>query len=365
MIYQDTQYSNNFCTEITERCLQNIATNTSFNLVAMPGVGVTFFMRHLAGKSRDRFVFINSYEMHDFTRQEFFQQLARKLDVVDPNPDVATIAGALKDVVSSGQKIVLVLNRFDRLGSLVDQTMFDNFRYLRDVDRSKIVIIFMSARPLVEELDAGTKDVLGLVMATTYFPLYSSAELQEINSGTGNALLEAKALELAAGHHTLAQILHRCQNLDNALSDPMVELVVRDIFLSLDANRRRILELVATKSAPVDDPLLIHAGYVVQEEESRVFTPLLHEFIQRQNTQHLPVKEQRLFNLLKRHAGQLVTKADIFDAVWLEDDGIASEWSLNALVYRLRRHAGFDDQRYTIESVKKRGYILHDHTKNI
>jgi DNA-binding response OmpR family regulator len=92
----------------------------------------------------------------------------------------------------------------------------------------------------------------------------------------------------------------------------------------------------------------------------KTFTPLLEEFINEEIDTELPVMERRLLTLLLANHGKVVNKDKIFDTVWKETDGIASEWSLNSLVYRLRNHPGFDKSRFLIKSVKKVGYVLYD-----
>jgi hypothetical protein len=142
----------------------------------------------------------------------------------------------------------------------------------------------------------------------------------------------------------------------------MVELIIKDMYLGLSPRRQKTIELVAAGRSKVIDPFLVNVGYVVDPGgKPKTFTPLLAEYALRQSQAHLPARERRLLEILKSNAGQIVSKQDIFDIVWVENDGVASDWALNALVYRLRRHPAFDSQRYSIESYKKQGYVLHDH----
>ncbi len=54
----------------------------------------------------------------------------------------------------------------------------------------------------------------------------------------------------------------------------------------------------------------------------------------------------------------VVSKATIFETIWKDDMDKASDWVLDALIYRLRRHWAFLSKGYVIESFKKRGYML-------
>lgn len=365
MLYQNHHFSDNFCHTHAAACLDNIATQTSFNLVAMPGVGVTFFLRHLQNRSNDDYIYINSYEMHEFTKQNLYEQLARKLNVTTSSSEVVdlqAIGQGLHTRAAKAGKVILVFNRFDRLGPIIDQNLCDNLRFLQDINPHKIIMVLVTGEPLIGQAREGLKDILSLVTNTTYFSGYTADELCEIVSLAGMKDIEEKALSLAGGHHSLFQILLRCQNLDNALSDPMVELMIKDLYFGLDAKQQKIVESVAAGRTHAQDSFLDGTGYIkTNGEQSQLFTPLLAEYVLRWGKYHLPVKEKRLLELLKRHTGAVVGKQTIFDAVWREDDGIASEWALNALVYRLRHHPAFDYQRYTIESRKKQGYVLHDH----
>ena len=363
MLYADNYFSDSFCGDLVEDCLKKIAEGRSFNLVAMPGVGVTFFVQHLGHRSPDEFISVNSFEMHDFTKAALYNQLSRKLGL---NPahsdhvDLQAIGEALKSRAGDG-KVVLVFNRFDRLGPILDQSLYENLIFLRDISGGKVAMLFVSAYPVIEFSGQGLQDLLRLVDDTVYMHGYSMRDLREIVKSSGQDV-EEKVLELSGGHHALMLILARCQNLDNALSDPMVELIIKDMYLGLSPRRRKDIDAVAAGRGKPRDPFLTDVGYVVDGGgKYRTFTPLLSEYVQRQNQGHLPVRERRLLNILRRNVGKVVSKHDIFDAVWREADGIASDWALNALVYRLRRHPAFDGQRYTIESHKKQGYILHDH----
>ncbi len=72
----------------------------------------------------------------------------------------------------------------------------------------------------------------------------------------------------------------------------------------------------------------------------------------------LPVKEAKLFKLLRQNAGKVVSKDEIFSEVWPEGDNGATDWALDALIYRLRKHPFMQSHHYIIESHKKVGYTL-------
>ena len=365
MLYADHPFSKRFCKELVNGCIDSFAADDSINLVAMPGVGVTFFVRHLEYCSPDEFVSVNSFEMHEFSKAALYNQLARKLGLEPARTDhvdLQMISQALRARATDGRKVVLAFNRFDRLGPILDQGFYENLRFLREAADGKLLLMFLTSEPVVEQAGQGMQDLLRLVDKLVYLPCYSFADLTEIVKSGGVSSVDDVAMKLSGGHHALLQILLRCQNLDNALSDPMVELLIKDMYLGLSPKRRKSIDMVASGRTKDVDAYLTGVGYIVEDQgKFRTFTPLLSEYALRQGRAHLPVMEKRLLNILKRNADRVVSKQDIFDHVWREADGIATDWALNALVYRLRRHSAFDSQRYTIESHKKQGYILRDH----
>lgn len=363
MLYKSRHYSDSFAKHLITTCRANINSLNSFNLCAMPGVGITFFLKALTQDNPDDYIFINSYEMQEFSREAFYRQLGSKLGLVDSNQiNLSEISRALSEKSNNVDRLVIICNRLDRLSDILDQNFYDNLRFLRDSARDKITMIFVSSQPLIEVSGRNASDIVSLISKTIYFTGYNVKDLQEIYSSRSTTDIDTKALTLSGGHHLLSQVLLNCQNLDKPLSDPIVELVIKELYMGLNLKRRRILENCIRKAVPPHDKYLIDSGYIVStHNQFSAFTPLLTLYVQSLGTQHLPLKEKRLFKLLLQHKGSIVPKDVIFDFVWIEDNGIVSDWALNALIYRLRRHDIFDNQRYTIESRKGEGYILFDH----
>lgn len=371
MLYTDHHFSDSFCADIRQDCLDALADRQSFNLVALPGVGVTFFVKDLDRRSPADFVYINPYEMHDLTASAVYAQLAQRLGVktAAEEVDLREIGEAIKRRTErTDVPLVIVFNRFDRLNRVVDAQFYDTVRYLRDIDRSNVVIMFVTSAPLIEIAPNHSEEIVRLVTKTLYFPGHTDEDIQEIVAASGSRAATKAELQLAGGHHLLLQVLMGCQDIDNALSDPMVELLIKDIVAGLSPHRRKLVERAAAAYRLSEaDVYLLGTRFVRQDTQKRatVFSPLLGEYLERvSTTRSLPVKEKRLFRLLEKHVDEVVSKQDIFEHVWAEEDGIASDWSLNALVYRLRRHPAFDARRYSIESHKKEGYRLVDHFRD-
>lgn len=359
MLYPDFQFSNQFCADMSQQCGELIESKTSFNLVASTGVGVTFFVKYLDAHSPANFLYVNPYEMHEITQQAVYAQLAEKLGLAH-NASLTRIRDRLGEQIGHDQTIVLLFNRFDRIQRVVDSQFYDNIRFLRDINRARVVVVFVTNEPMIEHAPAELSEFMSLVNRTVYFPGYSDVDMQQLLAAGGSRPATKQELRLAGGHHLLLQVVMGCQDADNALSDPMVELLVGNIIGGLSPHRRKLLEKSIGTTHEVDDVYLLRTKIIQKHVTWHAFSPLLDEYMQHQITARLPLKEQRLFDLLLLHKGEVVTKQQIFDEIWSEDDGIASDWSLNALVYRLRRHKGFNTRRYEIESRKKLGYVLVD-----
>ncbi len=293
----------------------------------------------------------------------FFKQFAEKTNGALTGDNYLKAARkGLEDLAKTNERVVIVINRVDRLGKMLDQHFFDNLRYLRDASREHIVLILISSTPIIEMRLGANADSFSIHTKQLYFKPYAAEDLLAISKIDGTAKVKQKALELSGGHHSLFQTLLRCQSLDSPLSDPMVELVVSDIFMSQNIKRREQLQAIALGKRVVDPEYLINIGLINQTSNGyRFFSDILSRYLVHVGGDKLPHKEKKLLKLLLRNSGRVITKQEIFDSIWGEQ--VASDWALNSLVYRLRRHPAFDSNRYLIKSVKKDGYVLIDSSK--
>ncbi len=360
MDFTEKNLSKNFCNSTLKKCLDLIRSSSSFNLVALPSVGISFFVRYLSSNPRFKFININTYELPEFTKDYFFEQFAKKTNERIRKEDYLDQArSGLEKLAKKNEKIVIIINRIDRLAPLLDQSFFDNIRYLRDADRSKIVITFVSSTPILELSSGVISDSFSASTNQVFFKPYSVDDMIAITRIDGTLAIKPKALDLCGGHHSLFQTLQRCQSLENPMSDPMVELVIKDIYQSLNAKRREQLLAIAMGKKTTDTEFLYDIGLIYNENgDIKFFSDLLRIYLEHHGKLILPLKEKRLLALLKRYPGKIVKKQDILDYIW--GDEIASDWALNSLVYRLRKNPAFDSSRYSIKSVKKDGYILED-----
>ncbi len=363
MKFLETKFPPTFCEAIYKECTDSIESSSSFNLIGLPSVGLSFFLRYLTAKSKHKFVHINTYELSDFTKNCFFEQFASKTnDKLTDESFLTQSRKGLENLAKTNERIVIVINRIDRLGSLLDQNLFDNLRYLRDASREQVVMIFISSTPIIELKLGAERDSFNIHTKQLFFKPYSIDDLESIAKIDGTPNIKSKALELSGGHHSLFQILLRCQSLENPLSDPMVELVISDIFMSQNVKRREQLQYIALGKKVNDVDFLLNIGLIkLVDGRYEFFSELLQRYLLHYGETTLPHKEKKLLKILMKNVGKVVRKQDIFDYIW--GDEVAGDWALNSLVYRLRRHRAFNSRGYVIKSVKKDGYILIDPSK--
>mgnify|MGYP001568331661 CR=1 FL=1 len=261
-----------------------------------------------------------------------------------------------------------------------DHEFLGNLRSLVRIARGKIVLIFTAVKPLTEiapEAIAGGN--LGFYSENLYFKPYSKEDLKKLlpltsYKPTDKATLE-EIIELSGGHNQLLHILLNSQK-ENLLHDQFVKMQMRDLISHLDYGQRKQLQKIALgKKIPELDEYLLGVGMVrpvilspsaslrVNSAKDLIpnyalFTPLLKDYVKGNLPVKLPVKEGKLFKLLRKNSGRVVTKDEIFAEVWAENPEKASDWALDALIYRLRRHPFIQSQGYIIESYKKQGYTM-------
>jgi len=146
----------------------------------------------------------------------------------------------------------------------------------------------------------------------------------------------------------MSLILKKSDSLDTQL---------KDILDTLSYKQKAQLKKIAIEKDPGTlDGYLLEMGLI--NKNGKIFCPDLEEFILAKTYTKLPVKEARLFSILKENLGRVVEKDKIFEAVWGKDSEEASDWALNALIYRLKRNSAFHNKGFIIENHKKVGYQL-------
>ncbi len=342
--FKEAQLGPDFAKEKLADFKQLIAEGRSFVVISMPGVGVSYFLRYLAMQDFAKFFHIDIYSLPSLTQDEFYKLLQQEL------------GEKLETLAKKHNKIVLIFSRFDQLKKEFDNQFLSNIQSLTTVSPGKIVLIFTSVKPLpemaVESISGGN---LNFYSDSLYFKPYSEKDLKKLLSIEPYRDTSAEQIKLSGGHYQLLQILRRSQKQQNLLLDQFVKLQMKGLIDYLDYSQRRQLQKIALgKKVDEIDEYLLGVGMV---KNLKLFTPLLAEYIRLNLPVKLPVKEAKLFKLLRKNVGNVVSKDEIFKEVWGEDSE-ATDWALDALIYRLRKHPFMQANHYIIESHKKVGYTL-------
>lgn len=364
-----------------------IDASLSFVVISMPGVGVSYFLKYLATQSFAYFIHVDLYDLPTLSQHEFYKLL---LSEVGGRPgsktDEALLSEAKKILLNHSQKypkIVIIFSRFDQLKKEFDWNFLSNIQSIATVSSGKVVLIFTSIKPLNEissnSLSGGN---LNFYSENLYFKPYSKEDLKKLlkieHARTIPKNVLNKLLDQSGGHNQLLHILLSSQKLQNLLLDKFVKLQLKELTDYLDYQQKKQIQKIALgrKINEVDEYLLgvgmVHSPLRKASEGQgknnySLFTPLFAEYIKTNLPNKLPVKEAILFKLLRKNMDKIVTKDEIFTEVWparqsfskeRKEDSEASDWALDALIYRLRKHPFMKSNGYIIESQKKVGYTL-------
>ncbi len=367
----ESNFGPNFCSQKVEEVKKLINSSTSFTMAGMPGVGVTIFLKYLATTNLAYFIYVDSYLLPTLSKKEFFQTLLLELGGKPKGGDTEQLfqncLAELKILIGKHHKIVLIFNRFDQLKKEFSQEFFSNIWSLRHVDSAKIMIITTSNKPLSElapeTITVGHLNVFSKVL---YLPPYSPkdshlmVEIYIKHNLIADKSAAGVALQYSGGHYQLLQMILKSARVSNPLQDQFIKIQLKELYEFLDHHQKQLIRKIALgKKIGEMDSYLTEIGLVVKKKDRYLlFTPLLTEYLKNNLPVRLPAKEALLFKLLKNNLGKLVNKEVIFNTLWSEDYDKASEWALNALIYRLRKNPTFIRSGYTVENYKKEGYLL-------
>lgn len=368
--FKEAKLGPEFCKKEVIQIKRLIDSSISFSVVGMPAMGISIFLRYLASRNFAHFIHVDLYELPELTGIEVLKLLLKELGGTSRSRNYLQLIESCKQrlaqLAQKHKRVVIIFNRFDQLKKEIDRSFFNNLRSLRDVDKERIVIIFTANKPLYEiapeAIDVGN---LNMYSKTFYLKPYSKEELMKLLRVNTPQLIPKKdvlekALRLCGGHYQLLQLLLKSERLESPLLDVFIRTQLKQIYELLNfTQRKQVRNIAMGKPVHSVDEYLTSVGIVkTRSEHPELFTPLFPEFVKSMLPFRLPVKETRLFRLLKQHEGNVVSKDEIYETVWPEDPVEASEWSLNALVYRLRKNPAFAATGYTIENRKKVGYLI-------
>ncbi len=334
-IFKEKKLDPNFCSEMIKRVKRLIGSSTTFSLIGLPGQGISLFLKYLVCQDFAYFVHVDVYDLTKLDKQSLFEVLFSSLSHRSPKTGVSLIKQCQKELirlVDQHHRIVIIFNRFDQLKRKFDKELLNNLRALRDIDRQKIVMIF-AVNKSVHLLAPHAIDQGNLFMYSKILTLkpYSPTDLSQLlrldEPQTKISSTHLKKLtNLSGGHYQLFKLLLKSEK-QNYLEDPFIRLQLEKINQALTPNQQ-------------------------------VTIPLLKQFTKSAPPLSLPLKEAKLFKLLKKNPGSTVSLEEIFQTIWPQDSYEISNWALNSLIYRLRKNLQVNSQKYIIENYKKVGYRL-------
>ena len=348
-----------------------IDRSQSFTVVSLPGVGVSYFLKYLVSLDFAHFLYIDLYNLPTLNQHEFYRMFLRDLG---GNPDKKSdeqvfieAKGILKKLSTKHPKIVIVFSRFDSLRKDFDKDFLSHLQSLTTL--GKIMLIFTAIKPLDELTpEAVSGGNLAFYSKILYFKPYLASDLKKLFAleHTPKAHLNIDELIAASGgHNQLLHIFLNSHKQQNLLLDKFVKLQLKDLYDYLDYQQKKQVARIASHPERLKgvegsiDEYLLGVGYITLDKNGpRLFSPLLEQYIKTNLPNKLPPKESRLFKLLRKNIGRVVSKDEIFAEVWGEDTNSATDWALDALIYRLRNSNFIKSQGYIIESQKKIGYSL-------
>lgn len=355
---------------------QFIDSTISFTVVSMPGVGVSYFLKYLSCQNFAHFIHIDLYSLPTLSQHEFYRMFLTNLggkpsSKTDEQVFLETKA-IIKKMAEKHDKVVIIFSRFDQLKKALDENFLSNLQSLTTLALSKIVLIFTAIKPLYEMVPEAVKGGnLPFYSKVLYFTPFLKEDLKKLflldHTAKAHPDLD-ELIEKSGGHNQLLHMFVNSHKKQNLLLDKFVNLQLKDLVHYLDYSQRKQVQNIALgRKIPEVDEYLLGVGFAKETKSGyqqavpsgyQIFSPILEDYIKANLPVKLPVKEKALFNLLRKNLGTVVSKDEIFSTVWENDSNGATDWALDALVYRLRKHPFLHSHGYIIESQKKVGYIL-------
>ncbi len=359
-----------FASKQLAKMSRNIDAGLTTSVIGIPCAGISLFIKALSEQPLGFMAYINLFSLLSIDNRQFYETIATKLgQITDSKNSDAEIMKAcivkLEQLLKIHPRVVICIAGFDQLKLAPSSGILQCLRSLRAVDQSKVVFVFGICRRLDTVLPASLTDTdLSLFSSIYYLRPYTDQDLRYLLSEYGphldtNADTIDQLIDLSGGHFQFLQLLLSSDRAKDPTQDPFILLAFRNIYSHLSTSQKNIVRKLAAGNIPRETDNFLYDIGIAQELGSgrELFSPLFSELVRIYAAPKLPLKERRLLSALRNGKGRVVPKRDIYDAVWLGDE-IGSEWALNALVYRLRKHPAFVYQNMIIENHKKLGYSL-------
>ena len=341
----------------------------SLQIVGIANSGISIFIKYLTSLPLGKFIYVDSYALALVIERDFWALVLTEFggDVTaEDTIDIILekIREQLVTFADKNERIIIVFNRFDQLSKLFSAEFFNRLRAIQRVLAEQLVMVYAVCKPVhLYNANALEGANLGFFSNIFYLHPYATKDIYYLYEVFGPAVSDEriidKAIALSGGHYQLFQFLLKSDRIATPLDDQFVKLAVQDIYNRFTTSQQKELEkIVQGKSIGSVDDYLLQVGFIKQTEVGfEIFSPVVRDYILRKSSK-LPKKEARLFALLKKYRGSVVSKDMIMKAVWRDEVDEMSDWALNSLVYRLKNNPAFLQTGYSIENYKGVGYLL-------
>jgi hypothetical protein len=366
--FSEKNLPSNFRSEDIKQISTIINAGSSLTIIGMPYVGLVPFFRYLVMTEIAYFVLLDVHSLLSPTKYDLFSLLYKELGGKEIKQNKYDILDdckrQLQKLLKTNKKIVIIINQINYLKSELHKGLLLNLRTLEDLSKAKVLFIISATKPLYEyrQLDPYERSI-GFASKKIYFSPYTYSDIKK-RVGLYPTQLQHNHLErvffLSGGNSTLFHILLKSNHISEPLHDDQTKFHLEQIYNEFTTNRKSQLRKIAFKKRIKEvDPFLIKIGLVKElgDNKYELFTPLLRDYILKYTHTKLTRKERKLFALLKKARGQLVSKDTIITEIW-ESSESATDWALNSLIYRLRKNQSFINQGYVIENEKDEGYRM-------
>jgi hypothetical protein len=299
-----------------------------------------------------------------------------------------SVTEAITKICELGFTPLLIFIGFDRIEKITDETLVDNLIGMREASGHRLLYIFTSYRSLMSRENVANKSNLGMFISKLFLnPLNNNDRIVYIKNVAKKLMLRNFPKEhiqtiayLSGGSTNYIQTIIlflteagvTSQNLkiERILEDERVFMHSEEIFYNLPEKSQMALQNFLQTQTEIKDKYLKNLGVIYTDSngESKIFSPIFESFLKihfsnQMDESILPLsltkKELLLYELLKTNLNKVVNRPDIISHVWFEYTGFGvSDWSIDRLVARLRKKLIAQQSKYSIETIRTRGFIM-------
>lgn len=362
--FAEKKLSHHFSTERMTLIKKYILAGISLNIVGMPGIGISITLRYVAMQDYAKMYYLDMYTLSTISSDELFKQIFTILGGKSIPKTRQELLQRCNDMliesVEGEKKVVIIINRFHRLSKEFSKEFFSHLRFLQNSSKGNIVFLISTYRPLS---DTYANEIMGsntTIFSTFFLKPFSKEEREELlllNPTQLKSRREIQSiLEVSGGHPNIIQLLMRSSYIHNPLLDSFINLQLKIIEEILTKKEKMLLRKILQGKIKIEESFLTQIGLI--DKSGKIFSPLFEEYLEKQTPIKLPKKEALIFTFLKKKREKVVTKEELFSLLWKGDNDHATDWALNALIYRLRNNEYFKKSGYIIESFKGVGYRI-------